>query len=64
MKSEAMPQGNFDEPLIWIYDPRFPTATASELAVNPLADFDRPMAVVDEKELSALIERGCYIEFV
>ena len=64
MKSEAIPYGNFDEPLIWIYDPRFPAATAAELEVNTLADLDRALEVVDEKELAALVERGCIIELV
>ena len=64
MKSKATPQENFDKPLIWIYDPLFPTATVAELVVNPLANFDRPMAVVDNKELAALIKRGCKIEFI
>lgn len=55
---------DFDEPLIWIYDPHFPKATEIELANNPLADFDRPMTVVDEPELAVLIEQGHKIEFV
>lgn len=64
MKSKTRLHGDFDKPLIWIYDPRFPAATTAELAANPRADFDRPMAVVDQKELASLVERGCKIELV
>lgn len=54
---------DFDEPLIWIYDPRFPGATEAELAQDRWADFNRPMAVVDKNELAALIASGHRIEF-
>jgi hypothetical protein len=64
MNSKTSLHGDFDEPLIWIYDPRFPAATAAELAANPLADFDRPMAVVNGNELASMVERGSEIEFV
>ncbi len=55
---------NFDEPLIWIYDPRDPAATDSQLAQDPLADFDRKMMVVDKKELDSLMNSGVNVEFV
>lgn len=64
MITKQNPKVDFDEPLIWIYDPRYPAATESELAKNQLADFDRPMTVVDQKELNCLIESGHKIEFV
>ena len=55
---------DFDEPLIWIYDPRFPAATEAELAKDRWADFNRPMAIVDRRELALLMEQGCKIDFV
>lgn len=64
MKSKAKLHEDFDEPLLLIYDPRFPVAAAVEQAVNPLADFDRPMAVVDTKELASLLVSGCKVEFL
>lgn len=64
MDSKAKLHGDFDEPLIWIYETRFPATTTGEPGVIPLADFDRPMAVVDQRELTSLVERGCRIEFV
>lgn len=51
----------FDEKLIWIYDPHYARSTDSELAKDPLADFDHPMMVVDESELD---QAGHKIEFV
>ena len=57
-------RADFDEPLIWIYDPQFPAATKSELAQDQWADFNRPMAVVTKEELAALYAQGCKVEFV
>jgi hypothetical protein len=64
MRAEQNPNIYFDESLIWIYDPHFRKATASELAKDPLADFDRPMMVVDKQELARLVDNGHKIEFV
>jgi hypothetical protein len=64
MNKEQKPNADFDEPLIWIYDPRYPGATKSELAKDPLVDFDRPMMVVDKQELAVLIEQGHKIKFI
>lgn len=64
MIEKPMLAPDFDQPLIWIYDPRFPAATAAELAKDPLADFDRPMAVIDENELAALRECGYKVEML
>jgi hypothetical protein len=64
MRAEQNPNIDFDESLIWIYAPHFPEAAESELARDPLADFDRPMMVVDKQELARLIQSGHKIEFV
>jgi hypothetical protein len=64
MIDKPEPTPDFDEPLIWIYDPRFPAATEAELAKDSYADFDRPMTIVDRKELAALIASGQRVEFV
>lgn len=64
MRAEQNPNVDFDESLIWIYDPHFSKAAESELARDALADFDRPMMVVDKQELARLIENGHKIEFV
>ena len=64
MNGGKMLGSEFDEPLIWIYDPRYAMATESDLAKNALADFDRPMMPVDKAELAALVESGHKIEFV
>lgn len=54
----------FEQPLIWMNDPWFQTAMAAELAKGPLVDFDRPMAVRNEKELVVLRELGCKVEML
>jgi hypothetical protein len=64
MHTDQNPNVDFDEPLIWIYDPHFPKATKSELKKDPLVDFDRPMVTVDKLELARLIEDGHKIELV
>ena len=55
---------DFDEPLIWIYDPRFPAATEAELAKDRWADFNRPMTIVSKEEPASLVKQGCEVEFV
>ncbi len=64
MNAKDESRTDFDEPLIWIYDPHFPASPQTDLARDPLAEFDRPMMVVDKKDLADLIERGHEIEFV
>ena len=64
MRAEPNPNIDFDDPIIWIYDPNYQNATEDELARDPLADFDRPMTVVDKQGLARLIEIGQKIEFV
>jgi hypothetical protein len=63
MRAEQDTYVDFDDSLIWIYDPNFPKATAAELAKEPLADFDRSMMVVDKQELARLTDGGHKIEF-
>ena len=64
MKRKPERHIDLDEPLIWIYDPRFPAATEAELAKDRWADFNRPMAIVSKEELADMMKHGHNIEFV